>query len=150
MCEFIEWFGWYELTTQQQWSFSLKIVGVLGGLVLFWWTVGQWFLTRKIEFEKSILSGINKRHKGWVKENARLESDNLNNRHDTQIATNELIIQSLLLDEVAVRKTAMGFKELRYLSKKYMGTPHPDMEELWNSDELKEQVLKIRELARKQ
>ena len=143
------WFGWPQLDIKNQWDFGLKILGGSGALVIFIWTVNQWFLTKNIEFVKSILTGINERHAGFVKEKSRLEEDNVDNKNDVQIETIELIIQSLLVDEGIVRKTNMGFKELRLLFKKYLGSPHPDMEELWSNDLLEDQRAKIEEALRK-
>ena len=143
------WFGWPQLDSKDKWDFGIKIIGGSGALAIFLWSVNQWFLTKKIEFEKSILSGINERHEGWVREKATKENANVDGQLDVQIELTELHIQSLLVDEAIVRKQALSYKELRFLYRKYLGTPTSDMDELWNSDALKEQVEKIKTLTRK-
>ena len=58
MCGFIEWLGWNVLTPKEQWEHGLEVLGIVGALVAFLWTVNQWLLAKKIEFEISILTSI--------------------------------------------------------------------------------------------
>lgn len=58
MYDALQYFGWLSLSPAEKWDIAFKFLGLSGTAFAAWWTITGWFLTKKIELERSLLESL--------------------------------------------------------------------------------------------
>jgi hypothetical protein len=62
MFNFMDQIGWFAMSPAEQWQTALTLLGFVGALGLFWWTIHSWRLTKTIDLENQISQNYSKIH----------------------------------------------------------------------------------------
>lgn len=123
-CEASAWFGWTQLTIKDHWDFGLKLLGGLGALVVFLWTVNQWILSKKIEFEKDIIIAIAESQKYLNSINNIMLEMEFDNAAIVSAIDTALDLMEEISDEIVNK--SLGFGDLRRVNKTFLRTKGSD------------------------
>lgn len=116
MCEFMDYLGWFSMSSSEQWDIVLKILGSLGAILLAGWTIYSWRLAKTIEFTNSLLQNFANLEAYWQFHEARNLTKNKQNEADK--ANQRASEISQLADHVMLKN--LGLKKLRDLDKRHM------------------------------
>jgi hypothetical protein len=105
--------GWFELSTFEQWDIFLKILGLIGATALFIWTVRQWYVSKKMELEISVLENIASSFAHWRNVKSKATAKNMENVAKDADKQMEALAQKR--DEVIFSELSLG--DLRLLNK---------------------------------
>ena len=93
------------------------------------WTVNQWFLTKKIQFEDAILQNIRTRYEHHRKNIVACEQIYEIEKDPELLNLIDLsnnLLNAVILDEQLVKRVNLPFRNLRALNKRYLGTEISD------------------------
>ena len=114
MCEISEWLGLLSMSPYEQWQLGIGLVTVAGVIFGVMWAYLSWRLTKKIEFQITVLQNMAMLIVEWKKiQHSREKSGEGRSKEIDEY------IERFETDERNVLDKKLGFSELRDLSMVY-------------------------------